>query len=67
MTSLCSTTNWQDADRFYVELVAAIENVDEAEAIAMLTRLVVVLANHIGDREVLSEAVALAVRGTHDR
>jgi hypothetical protein len=57
---LARNARWQDADRFYVELVDAIEGCNNEEALAVLSRLVVALANHIGDAAVLSEAVALA-------
>ncbi len=44
----------------YVALVEARRNPSEAEAAALDARLVLILANHIGDLDVLREAIALA-------
>ena len=52
--------NIVDPDGFYEELIEAQRDMDEAQAQAMNARLILVLANHIGDRGVLSEAIALA-------
>lgn len=58
--ALTETPNIPDPDGFYAELIAAHEGLEEAESHALNARLVLVLANHIGDREVLAEALALA-------
>ncbi|MHA3978371.1 DUF2783 domain-containing protein [Halovulum sp. GXIMD14794] len=60
MTKLITTLNIPDPDGFYAELLAAHEGLSEAESEALNARLVLLLANHIGDRAVLSEAVAEA-------
>ncbi len=44
----------------YVALVDARRRLSDAEAAALDSRLVLILANHIGDLEVLNEAIALA-------
>ena len=44
----------------YVALVDARRNLSDAEAAALDTKLVLILANHIGDLDVLNEAIALA-------
>jgi 3-(3-hydroxy-phenyl)propionate hydroxylase len=62
--TLTRTARWQDADRFYVELVDAIEGRSHDEALAVLGRLAVTLANHIGDAGVLAAAIALARQRT---
>lgn len=49
-----------DPDGFYEELVDAQRDLDDAEAQKMLARLVLLLANHVGDRRVLSEAIRRA-------
>ncbi len=59
---LIDTTNLTDHDDFYDELLAAQKGMSEAEALAFNAQLVMILANHIGDRQVLSEALALARR-----
>lgn len=48
------------ADAFYAELLAAHEGLD-AQASALLdARLVLLLANHVGDLQVLRQALRLA-------
>lgn len=59
---LTLTPNITDPDGFYDTLLAAHEGLSKAESDALNARLVLILANHIGDREVLSAAVAAAVR-----
>ncbi|MFO1117459.1 MAG: DUF2783 domain-containing protein [Beijerinckiaceae bacterium] len=54
--------NIPDPDGFYEELIEAQREMDDVQAQAMNARLVLVLANHIGDRQVLSEAIRLAAR-----
>lgn len=57
---LIDTPNLPDADGFYAELLATHEGLSEAETHALNAQLVLILANHIGDREVLSAALKLA-------
>ena len=52
--------NIPDPDGFYSELIESQRNLSEAEAERMNCRLVLVLANHIGDREALREALKVA-------
>jgi len=52
--------NISDPDGFYEELIASQRDLDDARADMLLAKLVLILANHVGDREVLSEALALA-------
>jgi hypothetical protein len=47
-------------DDFYEELLAAHEGLSKADSDALNARLVLVLANHIGDRGTLSQALAAA-------
>lgn len=60
MTSLNLLPNIQDPDGFYAELLAAHEGLSDDESAAMNARLVLVLANAIGSRDVLSKAIAVA-------
>lgn len=55
--------NIADADGFYEELVAAQRDLAAADGQRLLAKLVLILANHVGDRAVLSEAIALASSG----
>jgi len=52
--------NISDADGFYDELLAAHQDLDKAESDAYNARLILVLCNHVGDRKVLSQALAAA-------
>ncbi|MGQ3053021.1 MAG: DUF2783 domain-containing protein [Roseateles sp.] len=50
----------RDADAFYAELIAAQSGLSDEAAADWQARLTLILCNHIGDREVLREAFALA-------
>lgn len=52
--------NIQNPDGFYQELTDAQRHLDDDAANDMNARLVLILANHIGDRETLTEALKLA-------
>lgn len=52
--------NIADPDGFYAELIALHEGLTREESEALNARLVLVLANHIGDREILRAALAAA-------
>jgi len=52
-----------DPDAFYEELIGAQRDLSEDEALLFQAKLLLVLANHIGDRAVLAEAMAVARRG----
>lgn len=60
MTDLILTPNINRADDFYAELLAAHEGLSKEDSDALNARLILILANHIGDREVLSQAVKAA-------
>lgn len=49
-------------DDFYEALIRAHEGLSEAQSHTLNARLVLILANHIGDLQVLREALALARR-----
>ncbi|MEM6390818.1 MAG: DUF2783 domain-containing protein [Pseudomonadota bacterium] len=52
--------NIPDPDGFYDELLAAHAGLSKADSDALNARLILVLANHIGDREVLRAALKAA-------
>ena len=56
--------NLPDPDGFYEELIACQRELSDEQADAVLAKLVLILANHIGDREILREAFALARENT---
>ena len=62
MTRLVTEPNIADADGFYADLLRAHEGLDEAESHAFNARLILVLANHVGDEQALREALELARR-----
>jgi predicted metalloendopeptidase len=60
MGDLILTPNIDRPDDFYAELIAAHEGLSKEESDALNARLILILANHIGDRTVLSAALAAA-------
>ena len=54
-------------DDFYESLMRAHQCLSEAESNTLNARLVLILANHIGDLDVLQEALALARRSLDPR
>ncbi len=54
--------NMADPDAVYAAIIEAHAGLSEAESAALNARLVLLLANHIGDAEVLREALAIARR-----
>ncbi|HRD75852.1 MAG TPA: DUF2783 domain-containing protein [Hyphomicrobiaceae bacterium] len=61
MPALHRDYNLADGDAIYAELVAAHRGLDERQSAALNARLVLILANHIGDTAVLREAIAAAL------
>ena len=60
MARLITASQFPDPDSAYRALVEARRTLSDAEASALDTKLVLILANHIGDLEVLREAITLA-------
>ena len=65
MTKLLTDSRFVNPDAAYTAIIDAHRGLDEAESGEFNARLVLILANHIGDAEVLAEALALA-RGTSE-
>jgi len=57
---LVTTANLEDADAFYAAYVAAHEDLSTAASELLNARLVLILANQVGKRSILEEAVRLA-------
>jgi len=53
-----------EPDAFYEELINAQRGLSDEQAEMLLAKFALILANHIGDRAVLSEAIALARSNT---
>jgi hypothetical protein len=60
MAKLVTASQFADPDGAYLALVEARRNLSDEAAAELDARLVLVLANHIGDLDVLREAIALA-------
>jgi len=58
--SLTLTPNIPDPDGFYETLINAHEGLTKDESDALNARLILTLANHIGDRAVLAAALKAA-------
>ena len=60
MSDLTLTPNIDGTDDFYADLLATHEGKTKAESDIINARLILILANHIGDRGVLSQALNAA-------
>jgi hypothetical protein len=60
MAKLRRERHLAEHDGFYASLLATHKGLPDAESHALNARLVLILANHVGDTEVLEEALALA-------
>jgi hypothetical protein len=60
MRDLNLEPNIADPDGFYDELIAAHNTLSKPESDAFNARLILILANHIGDRAVLRKALEAA-------
>lgn len=60
MAYLITKPNLSDTDDFYAALLAAHEGLDAEETHKLNARLVLILANHIGDLGILEDALVLA-------
>ena len=60
MSTLITTPNIAHADNFYAELLALHNGCSKEESDAINARLILLLANHIGDRKTLTSAMIAA-------
>ena len=60
MSELTTTPNIADPDSFYAELLEAHDGLSDEDSASLNARLILLLANHIGDRTVLSRAIDAA-------
>ncbi|WP_019198101.1 DUF2783 domain-containing protein [Afipia birgiae] len=60
--TLSTQSNFSDPDTAYRLVVEAHRDLSDEDSVSLDTALVLILANHIGDAEVLREAIALAKR-----
>ena len=64
MEKLNLNPNLYSADDFYSELLAIHESRSKEDSDTINARLILILANHIGDRDVLKQALQLASETT---
>ena len=60
LSTLITAPNMANPDDFYEALIDMHRDLDEAQSQAVNARLILLLANHIGDTQVLREAMSHA-------
>jgi len=55
---------FDDGDAIYEALITAINGLDDAQAMKLMAKLILLLANHIGDEDTLRQAIAEATDAT---
>jgi hypothetical protein len=60
VSTLVTESRLADPDRSYRALIEAHRGLSDEDSAALNSRLVLILANHIGEHAVLQEAIALA-------
>lgn len=63
MARLRTALGIAEPDDFYEALIGAHEGLSDEESVLLNAKLILLLANHIGDRGVLDEALAAARKG----
>ena len=63
MTRLIRHAQLDRVDDVYQQLIQMHEGLDEAQSLKLCARLILALANHVGDSEVVLGAIALAKAG----
>lgn len=63
-TKLNLQPNIDDPDAFYAELIALQSDLNDEAAASLYSKLVLILANHIGDTAILKEAFRIARENT---
>jgi Protein of unknown function (DUF2783) len=60
VSTLVTESRLADPDRSYRALIEAHRGLSDEDSAALNSRLVLILANHVGEHAVLQEAIALA-------
>lgn len=60
MTELTLTANIDQPDDFYADLIDAHEGLRKEDSDALNARLILILANHVGNRAILKQALDAA-------
>jgi Protein of unknown function (DUF2783) len=66
MSSLNTRPNIADPDDFYARLLALHDGLTKAQSDALNARLILLLANHVGDDAVLRDALQAAVASVRE-
>jgi len=66
MATLNTEPNLAAPDDFYEQLLATHRGLSDEESAVLNAKLVLLLANHIGDPDVLAQAMAVARQGVAD-
>ena len=61
--TLILSPNLDDADGFYQDLITAHDGLTKAESDRLSARLILILANQVGKRALLREALTVAAEG----
>ncbi|MFO7549856.1 MAG: DUF2783 domain-containing protein [Haliea sp.] len=60
MSTLITDSNFTNADAFYAALAEIHRDRSDAESAAINARLILLLANQVGDQHILEQALAIA-------
>ena len=60
MSTLITDNNFSDADAFYAALADVHRERSDAESAAINARLILLLANQVGNQQILQQALAIA-------
>lgn len=60
MVRLCTTPNIAHPDDLYERLIGLHEGLDDQQSAVVNAKLIMLLANHVGDERVIGEAMAIA-------
>ena len=66
MNKLTTTPNLSDPDGFYAQLLELHEGRDKQTSDAINARLVLLLSNHIGDHDIITQAFSIAGQNGKD-
>lgn len=60
MARLCTTANIAHPDDLYEKLIGLHDGLDDQQSAVVNAKLIMLLANHVGDEKVIGEAMAIA-------
>lgn len=66
MARLNTAANISDVDGVYQKLIDAHAGLSDADSAALNARLILLLVNHIGDKDVIAEAIDAARQSARD-